>query len=658
MRIPAGIAFVVFSALSLCALGAQAQAPAITPAGDPSIKPDTIYKLAVDPASQPQDDVVYLLDDAVVKLDANGRGTKTYRQIVQVLRQQAVAGMAERRLRYSPGHEKLTLNWARVLRPTGEVISDKPAQMQESDVPAALANPVYVQQKEVRLSLGGVAPNTIIDLSFTVEELQPYLQGDFYTHWNVHSTAAVSRSRFILDVPAAVQPRITERNLNFAVQKWEGGGRRAFTWATANVPRYRAEPFSPDTNSVQMHIVTSLPVTWAGVARWYHDLSRDRYTLTPDVQSKVRELVAGGRTRLDTIRALHRWAAQDIRYVSVSLGLGGYQPRPPDQTVTTGFGDCKDKATLFIAALRLLGLEAHPVLLHTNAAAVRPAHPSIRQFNHMIAAVREGSGYTFTDLTAGMTPYGELPVLEQGGFAVVVLRDGRAQEVTLPKMSPDVRRITYSIVATISDAGELSGYMEETNTGFGFEGRRILFGAPLDSARKATVMRGLLGIIPGAVGDSIEAFNGRDLYAPVRYKVHFSRGRGVAQSGGLELFTFPFGVLPASDRIRQLEAMSERKTSINAEEVLRAPPPTTMTVDMRITLPAGRRARVPNDVIVKSDFGTYSTEYSQEGQVLRILRTERANVGVYPPSRLADVIQFFRAISADENNRTIVIERG
>jgi hypothetical protein len=400
-----------------------------------------------------------------------------------------------------------------------------------------------------------------------------------------------------------------------------------------------------------MHIVTSLPVTWAGIARWYHDLSRDRYTLSPAVQSKVRELLASARTRLDTIRALHRWVAQDIRYVSVSLGLGGYQPRAPEQTVTTGFGDCKDKATLFIGALRLLGIEAHPVLLNISAAAVRPTHPSIRQFNHMIAAVREGSGYTFTDLTAGMTPYGEIPVSEQGGFAVLVLRDGRAQEVTLPRMPPDVRRIAYSIVATLSDSGQLSGYMEETNTGFGFEVRRTLFGAPLDSARKAMVMRGLLGIIAGAIGDSIEAFDGRDLYAPVRYKLYFSRGRGVAQSGGLELFTFPFGVFPATERIRLLEAMSERKSSINAEEVMLSPPPTTRTIDMRITLPAGRRARVPEDVIVKTDFGSYSTEYSQEGQVLRILRTERANVGVYPPSRLADV-------SADENNRTIVIERG
>jgi hypothetical protein len=424
------------------------------------------------------------------------------------------------------------------------------------------------------------------------------------------------------------------------------------------VPRFRPEPFAPDTNSVQQYLVASLPLAWSTIAHWYDGLSRDRYVLSAEVRAKLREVTAGVATRRDTIRAVHGWVARDIRYVSVSLGLGGYQPRPPHETMTTGFGDCKDKATLFIAGLRSLGIEAHPVLLNSSASAVRPDHPSIRQFNHMVAAVREGDGYTYTDLTAALTPYGELPVPEQGGRALMVLPGGRAEEVTLPKMPADARGISYEIVASLSESGELSGYMDETDTGYGFEARRSLFAEPLDSAREANVMRLLIGLLPGAKGDSIHAFDGHDLYAPVHYRVWFSGARGMASTGGLALFTFPFGVLPATSRIRTIEAAGERKASINAEEVLRSPPPTAMRAEMRVTLPVGWRARLPDDVVVKSDFGRYSTEYSQEGQVLRIVRTESSAVGVYPPSRLKDVIEFFRAIAADEDNRTIVIERG
>ena len=652
--------FLAIACLIVEAAAARAQAPVITAAGDPTVKADTIYKLAPDPATRPEDAALLLFDDGVVSVDQTGRGTRTFRQVVHVLRQQAVAGFAERRLRYSPDQQKLRINWVRVLRPNGEVISDAPAQQQEADVPLPVTNPVYVNQKEIRLSLGGVAANTIIDISYTYEDIQPYLEGDFFAHWNVHSSTSlpVMRNRFILDVPARVQPRVTERNLNFAVKTSEANGRRTMVWATADVPRFRPEPFAPDTNAVHMHIVASLPLSWNDVAKWYDGLSRDRYALTPAAQAKVREVVARAASRRDTIRALHRWIAQDIRYVSVSLGIGGYQPRTPEQTITTGFGDCKDKATLFIAALRSFGIEAHPVLLHTLAAAVRPEHPSIRQFNHMIAAVKEGSTHTFTDLTASLIPYGELPSPQQGGFALVVLPGGRAEEVRLPRSGPDARRIQYDIVATLAEDGTMSGYMEETNTGQGFEQRRSAFAVPLDSARRAAVMRGLIAPFPGATGDSIVAFDGRDLYAPVHYKVWFSRARGTQQTGGLHLFTFPFGVFPATNRIRAIEAAGPRRTSIVAEEVLRPLPPTRQTIDMRVTLPEGWRARVPEDVIVTGDFGTYSTEYSQEGRVLRIVRREDTAMGTYPPIRLPDVIQFFRAIAADENNRTIVIDPG
>lgn len=224
-------------------------------------------------------------------------------------------------------------------------------------------------------------------------------------------------------------------------------------------------------------------------------------------------------------------------------------------------------------------------------------------------------------------------------------------------MEAGERRIEYMINATLDESGTMSGTMEEMNTGPAHERRRALFAAPLDSARRAEVMRALLALLPEAHGDSIEAFDGRDLYAPVRYTIHFSGARGTTQTGGLDLFRFPFGVYPAANRIAAIEAMSERRTSIVAEEVLRPLPPTTNVVTMRVTLPEGWRARLPEDVVVQSDFGTYSTEYSQEGRVLRIVRTEASAVGIHPPDRLPDVLDFFRAIAADENNHTIVIDR-
>ena len=88
----------------------QAQAPRITPDGDPSVNADTIYRLAVNPADHPQDLTALLLDDGVVTFEADGRGRRTFRQIVQILRPEAVESYQEFSFSYAPGHEQMTIN--------------------------------------------------------------------------------------------------------------------------------------------------------------------------------------------------------------------------------------------------------------------------------------------------------------------------------------------------------------------------------------------------------------------------------------------------------------------------------------------------------------------------------------------------------------------
>src|SRR5207244_4260865 len=55
--------------------------------------------------------------------EADGRGRRTYRQIVQVLTREAAEAWGEQSYSYVSSRERFTLNWARVVRPDGSVIS-------------------------------------------------------------------------------------------------------------------------------------------------------------------------------------------------------------------------------------------------------------------------------------------------------------------------------------------------------------------------------------------------------------------------------------------------------------------------------------------------------------------------------------------------------
>src|SRR5574342_41295 len=108
------------------AVSLAAQAPVITPSGDPSIRSDTIYRLAVKPADYPDQPFVYLLDDGVVVHQADGRGRTTYRQVIQILTREGAQTWGEQTFSYVAQRQKLTVNWIRVLDLDGKVISDRP----------------------------------------------------------------------------------------------------------------------------------------------------------------------------------------------------------------------------------------------------------------------------------------------------------------------------------------------------------------------------------------------------------------------------------------------------------------------------------------------------------------------------------------------------
>ena len=115
------------------ASSASAQAPKAS---------DSLYKLAVDPKAHPDLAYVWLLDEGVWKIEADGSTKRTVRQVVQILKPQGAEPYREQRYSWNPETQKLTINWMRVVKPNGDVVSEHPEQIQDSDVPAEMGVPM------------------------------------------------------------------------------------------------------------------------------------------------------------------------------------------------------------------------------------------------------------------------------------------------------------------------------------------------------------------------------------------------------------------------------------------------------------------------------------------------------------------------------------
>jgi transglutaminase-like putative cysteine protease len=618
------------------------------------IERDSIYRLAVDSAAYKEYSVVYLLDDGIARFEADGRGSRRYHQIVQILRPRGVEPWAERAFSYRPGHSKITINWMRVSKTSGELISDKPTMSQVSDVPAAMSNPVYSDTKVLRYSLGGVAVGTIVDISWTEEVLDPFLRGDFLTAWSTTLTSPGLRSRFVLDLPASLSPHIVEQHLDFKRVEETAKGRHYYVWAKQSVLPVKSELFAPDSSVPRMAIAVASAESWTDIARWYGGLSKDRYVLSPRAVATIDSIARAQRTASDTLRALHDWIAKDIRYVSVALGLGGYQPRFPDSTITSGFGDCKDKATLFIAAAHHLGLTAYPVLLASTGVRERTLS-SLAQFDHVIAALPKpgNAGYTFLDLTTNLFPPGRVPTSYQGEFGLVVLPDGKSEEITFPTDGPAQTVTTFD--GQVGVDGKVAGKLELVVHGGMETPLRAMLMEPLDSARRAALKQSFGQIFPNNTVDSLTTFNGRDPHAEPKITAVVRDGDGFKRVGTIAILTIPSvfrnGGTGLAQRLKQATTAGPRTLPIDASRVLGS---STTSSELRLLLPEGWKAQLPKGVTAPSPFGDYRSEYSQEGRVLRISVRIVGAKGVYPKEKLSELQAWLNAL-ADDNLSSVVV---
>lgn len=632
-----------------------AQAPGEFPFanGDPTVDPDTIYRLALDPAAHPGESSALLLDDGIVRVEADGRITETYRQVVQVLTEDAVSDEQEWSFSWHPGHERFHLNWIKVVKPDGTVISSGPAHQQETDVPAEMGDPVYSDTHELRVSLSGVAVGTLVDYSYTSEDFKPFLPGDFYLTWSVANGRTTERSRYVVDLPAGMKPRIREENLDFPRRVVVAHGRQVLTWAAHDLARVKGESFATyDSNTVVSSIDIASPETWGDIGKWYAGLARDRYAITPAVTAKVHELVAGARTLDDSIRAVHRYVAQDVRYISIALGISGYRPRLPDSVIATGFGDCKDKATLFVTALRAMGVKADPVLLSSNGHVVTTL-PSINQFDHEIAVVHAAGGPVYADLTAEYRPYGELPVVEQGEFGLVVHTDGSVEEVRFPSSPPDQNVDSVLVSGTVTPDGKFNGWFEQRAVGSPATDLRERFGTPYDSTDRAKFMQSLAtNWFLGARGDSLQLFNGKDFTARPEVRMAILDGTAIEQSGETRYLRFPFGdvsgLATLADRV---ENDGPRRFPIDASAVLGA---SAEYSEFRVKLPAGWTVDLPTDVRQAGPFGTYASHYAFDHGTLLLTRQIVGARGIYRPAKLPELTAWLRAVARDNVHFIVV----
>ncbi len=117
------------------------------------------------------------------------------------------------------------------------------------------------------------------------------------------------------------------------------------------------------------------------VGRYWWGLVRDQLDAQRRAEEDGGEAAEGrgpqGRRR-KVVAAIYDFVVTNTRYVALEFGIHGYKPYRVDRVLARRFGDCKDKASLIVAMLKVAGVDARPGAV-AHAQPGRPVDASRRR---------------------------------------------------------------------------------------------------------------------------------------------------------------------------------------------------------------------------------------------------------------------------------------
>lgn len=208
------------------------------------------------------------------------------------------------------------------------------------------------------------------------------------------------------------------------------GDKVVYTWIARDVPMQIAEADSPPLYLFSQRILGSTAENWEEISRWYYNLCQPHLEkVTPEMKSKVEELIQNCPSDMDKIYAIFQFVSQKIRYMGVTTETEapGYEPHDVDITFNNRYGVCRDKAALLTAMLNLAGFESYPVLFY--AGYPKDSEVANNYFNHAITAVKLNGKYILMDSTDETTKE-LLPAYLANNSYLVAHKDGETLQLS------------------------------------------------------------------------------------------------------------------------------------------------------------------------------------------------------------------------------------
>src|SRR5882762_1438820 len=570
-----------------------------------------------------------------VHFENDGTEVTETEAVVRIQSQAGVEEFGQLVFGYSSATEKLEVEYVRVRKPDGQVVVTPESTAQDFAPDVLKEAPMYSDYRQRHISVAALQPGDTLEYRTVIRILTPLAAGNFWYEYTFPKGVVVNEDRLEIDIPKSREVKLKTPPRKPEIH--ETGDRRVYTWVVKDIQPDRDKEKDEAEEDAGPDVQLTTFTDWKQVAQWYAKLQGERMTIDDSVLRKAQEITKGADTSTEKARLLYDFVARNVRYVSISLGVGRYQPHAASDVLQNGYGDCKDKHTLFSALLRAEGIQSYPVMIHSTRK-LDVDVPSPAQFDHVITAARLGTGLTWLDTTPEVTPYGLILYQLRNKQAVVASQDSDGGLQRTPADSPIKTFMHFTLDGKFSEFGALDASLEVTAQGdrdwpMRASFRRFSQAQWKDFVKVLSTSWGLPGDVDHVELDSIE-----DTSKPFHLKYHLRQDR---------YFTVP----STSVNFRPIPPLGTPaiRASERSTEPMNIGPAGEMDYRVRLQFPSNYTVHTPTAVKMSRDYGDYSSTYSQNKGVLEGERKLNVKMNELAASRRADYESFHNATQSDQD---------
>jgi hypothetical protein len=468
---------------------------------------------------------------------------------------------------------------------------------------------------------------------------------------------AVQQSKFVVEFPLDYQLRYKQINVKNEPILNESK-KRTLTWELLNLKSIESEIYMPTWSQVLPAVLlgpTKFSIegfegdmsSWNNLGKFHIALNRGRNTLPDNIKTMVHQLTDSVKSDEKKAIILYDYLQKNTRYISIQLGIGGWQPLPASFVSEKKYGDCKALSNFMVCMLKEANVKAYYTIIKSGESGINKGLDidfPVSKFNHIITCVPLQKDTMWLECTSQNVSAG-FTGLFTGNRQALVITDSGGVVVSTPKFIAKENIEQRNTNAELNDKGDLVIKNKTVYTGILQEYHHDLLTELSEEQRLKTLNKEF--DLPTYTIDKLELKEVKDRIPKIIENIDIT-APSYASVSGKRMFVVPniFNKKQklANDKPRIFDIVY-KKAYIEID-----------SADIKV--PAGYIVEMmPKNIDITNKFGTYKISYNFSGDVIKAIRHYEQEVNNFPPFDYANLVKFYDEMYKADRAKVVLVKK-